>query len=135
MSLIVLHSGFASKNYSNPSDYYHTVLVLRVTSQQRVFANSLDLLLLQCSWFFHALIIMALDVIAVEQLLHLVHSLGIPFINHSHNNYRLLWMATAILDIHGLYRNRQTRPPPRPMDVDGKGMPLDSVQPDNELQH
>jgi hypothetical protein len=70
-------------------------------------------------------------VIAAERLPRLVLFLGIPSINHSHNNYRLLWMATAVLDIYGIYRNRQTRAPPHPMDVDGKGMPR--VQVDNGM--
>ena len=83
---------------------------------------------------FRALIIMALCVIAVERLLRLVPSLGIPCICHSHNNYRLLWMATAFLDICNIYRGRQTRPPTRPMEVDGKGMPLDSAQPNDGMR-
>jgi hypothetical protein len=74
-------------------------------------------------------------VIAVERLLRLVPSLGIPIIYLSHNNYRLLWMATAILDIYDVYRDRRTAPPSHPAELDNKGMPIDQGQPNDGLQY
>lgn len=44
-------------------------------------------------------------------------------------------MATAILDIYDIYRNKPTVPPSRPAELDNKGMPIDPGQPNDGLQY